>query len=53
MLGKRGGADLNLGLATGPALYAWEEHQEMGELIQRNLSGLSMLSWCVIPLFSV
>ncbi|KAJ7922840.1 terpenoid synthase [Mycena leptocephala] len=25
-LGKPGGADLQLGLATGPALYAWEEH---------------------------
>jgi hypothetical protein len=35
-LGKPGGADLNLGLATGPALYAWEEHPEMGELIQRK-----------------
>ena len=34
-LGKPGGADLNLGLATGPALYAWEEHK-MGELIQRK-----------------
>ncbi|KAF8154864.1 isoprenoid synthase domain-containing protein [Crassisporium funariophilum] len=35
-LGKPGGADLSLGLATGPALYAWEEHPEMGELIQRK-----------------
>lgn len=35
-LGKPGGADLQLGLATGPALYAWEEHPEMGELIQRK-----------------
>ncbi|KAF8625333.1 hypothetical protein AX17_006875 [Amanita inopinata Kibby_2008] len=35
-LGKPGGADLRLGLATGPALYAWEEHPEMGELIQRK-----------------
>ena len=35
-LGKPGGADLNLGLATGPALYAWEEHPEMGKLIQRK-----------------
>ncbi len=32
-LGKPGGADLSLGLATGPALYAWEEFPEMGELI--------------------
>ncbi|KAJ3515153.1 hypothetical protein NLJ89_g1933 [Agrocybe chaxingu] len=35
-LGKPGGADLQLGLATGPALYAWEEHPEIGELIQRK-----------------
>ena len=35
-LGKPGGADLSLGLATGPALYAWEEHPEMGMLIQRK-----------------
>ena len=34
-LGKPGGADLSLGLATGPALYAWEEYPEMGILIQR------------------
>lgn len=35
-LGKPGGADLKLGLATGPALYAWEEHPEMGPLIARK-----------------
>jgi hexaprenyl-diphosphate synthase len=35
-LGKPGGADLQLGLATGPALYAWEEYPELGELIQRK-----------------
>jgi hexaprenyl-diphosphate synthase len=35
-LGKPGGADLRLGLATGPALYAWEEHAEMGPLIARK-----------------
>ncbi|KAF8642458.1 hypothetical protein AX16_009459 [Volvariella volvacea WC 439] len=38
-LGKPGGADLQLGLATGPALYAWEEHPEMGELIARKFEG--------------
>ncbi|KAF9268115.1 terpenoid synthase [Marasmius fiardii PR-910] len=37
-LGKPGGADLQLGLATGPALYAWEEHAEMGPLIHRKFS---------------
>ncbi|TFK24586.1 terpenoid synthase [Coprinopsis marcescibilis] len=35
-LGKPGGADLQLGLATGPALYAWEEFPEIGELIRRK-----------------
>lgn len=37
-LGKPGGADLHLGLATGPALFAWEEHPEMGPLIERKFS---------------
>lgn len=35
-LGKPGGADLQLGLATGPALYAWEEYPELGPLIRRK-----------------
>lgn len=35
-LGKPGGADLRLGLTTGPVLYAWEEHAEMGPLIERR-----------------
>lgn len=35
-LGKPGGADLKLGLATGPALFAWEEHEAMGPLIRRK-----------------
>lgn len=37
-LGKPGGADLKLGLATGPALAAWEEHPEMGPLIMRKFN---------------
>jgi hexaprenyl-diphosphate synthase len=37
-LGKPGGADLKLGLATGPALAAWEEHAAMGPLIARKFS---------------
>ncbi|KAF9527197.1 isoprenoid synthase domain-containing protein [Crepidotus variabilis] len=37
-LGKPGGADLQLGLATGPALFAWEEHPEIGPLILRKFS---------------
>lgn len=38
-LGKPGGADLQLGLTTGPALYAWEEYPELGELIKRGFEG--------------
>ncbi|KIY50236.1 terpenoid synthase [Fistulina hepatica ATCC 64428] len=37
-LGKPGGADLQLGLATGPALYAWEEFPELGPLIARKFA---------------
>lgn len=33
------GADLKLGLATAPALYAWEEFPEMGEMIHRKFEG--------------
>ncbi|KAF8884112.1 isoprenoid synthase domain-containing protein [Infundibulicybe gibba] len=40
-LGKPGnGADLQLGLATGPALFAWEEHPEMSPLIARRFKGV-------------
>ena len=35
-MGKPSGADLQLGLATGPALFAWEEHPELGPLIGRK-----------------
>ena len=35
-LGKPGNVDLELGLTTAPALYAWEEFPEMGELIKRQ-----------------
>lgn len=35
-MGKPGGADLQLGLATGPVLYAWEEYPELGPLIERK-----------------
>ncbi|AMD21283.1 HER004Wp [Eremothecium sinecaudum] len=37
-LGKPAGADLSLGLATAPALYAWKEEPSLGLLIQRNFS---------------
>lgn len=34
-----GGADLKLGLATAPTLFAWEEFEEMGPLIERRFEG--------------
>lgn len=37
-LGKPGGTDLQLGLTTGPALFAWEEHEAMGPLIERKFA---------------
>ena len=37
-LGKPVGADLKLGLATAPVLYAWEQFPELGPLIERKFS---------------
>jgi hexaprenyl-diphosphate synthase len=52
-LGKPGGADLHLGLATGPALFAWEEHPEMGPLIERKFSQEGDVELvCLIPQIS-
>ncbi|GJJ13165.1 hypothetical protein Clacol_007416 [Clathrus columnatus] len=40
LLGKPAGADLKLGLATAPALFAWEEHPDlMAPLIKRRFKG--------------
>lgn len=35
-LGKPSNADLKLGLATAPVLFAWLEHPELGALIKRK-----------------
>ncbi|KAI9892591.1 MAG: coq1 putative hexaprenyl diphosphate synthase [Vezdaea aestivalis] len=35
-LGKPAGADLKLGLATAPLLFAWKEHEELGALVGRK-----------------
>ncbi len=35
-LGKPAGADLELGLATAPLLFAWRENQELGALVGRK-----------------
>ena len=37
-LGKPANADLELGLATAPTFYAWEEFPELGEMIERGFS---------------
>lgn len=56
-LGKPGGgADLKLGLATAPALYAWEEFPELGAMIERKFSGpddVERVRFLVSPLLLV
>jgi len=37
-LGKPAGADLELGLATAPLLFAWKQNQELGALVGRKFS---------------
>lgn len=37
-LGKPAGADLQLGLATAPLLYAWEEDASLGALVGRHFA---------------
>ncbi|RKP39293.1 isoprenoid synthase domain-containing protein [Dimargaris cristalligena] len=47
-MGKPVGADLKLGLATGPVLYAWQEYPTiLGPLIRRKFSqpGDTQLAW--------
>jgi geranylgeranyl pyrophosphate synthase len=36
ILGKPTNADLSLGLATAPVLYAWSEYPELGPMIKRK-----------------
>jgi hexaprenyl-diphosphate synthase len=38
-LGKPAGADLELGLATAPLLFAWKDNKELGTLVGRKFSG--------------
>ena len=38
-LGKPAGADLELGLATAPLLFAWKARPELGELVGRRFVG--------------
>ena len=37
-LGKPAGADLELGLATAPLLFAWKEDKSLGKLVGRKFS---------------
>lgn len=37
-LGKPAGADLDLGIATSPVLFAWKADPSLGPLIERNFS---------------
>lgn len=37
-LGKPAGADLELGLATAPLLFAWRDRPELGELVGRKFA---------------
>jgi hexaprenyl-diphosphate synthase len=37
-LGKPAGADLELGLATAPLIFAWKNNQELGALVGRKFS---------------
>ena len=37
-LGKPAGADLELGLATAPLLFAWKNNQELGSLVGRKFT---------------
>lgn len=38
-LGKPAGADLELGLATAPLLFAWKEERSLGALVGRKFAG--------------
>lgn len=38
-LGKPAGADLKLGLATAPLLFAWKENSDLGVLVGRKFAG--------------
>jgi hexaprenyl-diphosphate synthase len=37
-LGKPAGADLELGLATAPLIFAWKNNKELGALVGRKFS---------------
>ncbi|CEP22310.1 COQ1 [Cyberlindnera jadinii] len=46
-LGKPGMADLKLGLATAPILFAWKENPELGKLISRKFKNPGDVEYAV------
>jgi hexaprenyl-diphosphate synthase len=50
---EMGFSDLRPGLATAPALFAWEEYPEMRPYIRRNFSAKGDFEEVSIPLYSI
>jgi hexaprenyl-diphosphate synthase len=48
-LGKPAGADLELGLATAPLLFAWKDNTSLGRLVGRKFSGEGDVQRVCIP----
>lgn len=46
-LGKPAGADLHLGLATGPVLFAWKQNPALGPIIARKFSQSGDIEYAV------
>ena len=55
-LGKPAGADLELGLATAPLLFAWKHNKELGSLVGRKFAGegdVGMVGNRPMPFFAI
>ena len=53
-LGKPAGADLELGLATAPLLFAWKDNKGLGRLVGRKFSGEGDVQRvCLFPLYPI
>lgn len=48
-LGKPAGADLQLGLATAPLLFAWQHNEELGSLVGRKFANDGDVSRVCLP----
>lgn len=51
-LGKPAGADLELGLATAPLLFAWKQYPELGALVGRKFANEGDVQLVSLNLFS-